>query len=83
MKNKAYAPDILHAYIVPTEDAHQVIMDPVSSWLFIISWSFRQQLYIKTVQYVYRELRKVWTQKWKDEVLSKDTHLTFHIMNNT
>ena len=34
MKNKAYVPDILHAYIIPTEDAHQVIMDLVSYLLF-------------------------------------------------
>ena len=34
MKNKAHVPDILHAYIIPTEDAHQVIMDLVSYSLF-------------------------------------------------
>jgi hypothetical protein len=33
MKNTAYVPDILHAYIIPSEDAHQVIMDSVSSCL--------------------------------------------------
>ena len=32
MKNKAFVPEILHAYIIPSEDAHQVIIvDSVSS----------------------------------------------------
>lgn len=53
MKNKAFVRDILQAYIIPSEDAHQVIMDSVSSWQFIDSWSFLQKLYIITLQYVH------------------------------
>ena len=59
MKNKAYVPDILHAYIIPTEDAHQVIMDSYLIHYFTISWSFRPQLYIRTVQYLHHKLQKV------------------------
>ena len=36
MKNKAYVPDALQAYVIPTEDAHQVKMDPKIFYLFFI-----------------------------------------------
>ena len=58
MKNKAYVPDVLQAYIIPTEDAHQVMWTRYLLNYFTISWSFCQQLCIRTVHYVHHKLKK-------------------------